>query len=156
MLPRMGLLDDVLWNLGPEVPTLAGRRAARVLSKGEPSEALIVGILVERTADENRIEPEYHYALDVRTGFGTSRAGVRQRLGGTQRSDAHVGATLPVKVHDDKVVIDWGRHLGAEGRSWSARGGWWTRLVKAWRTARAKATGGASTPGHGARSPCWV
>ena len=111
----MGLLDDVLWNLGPEVPTLAGRRAARVLRKGEASEATIVGILVERTSDETRIEPEYHYALDVRTGFGTSRVGVRQRLGGSRRSDAHVGATLPVKVLDDKVVIDWERHLGAEG-----------------------------------------
>ena len=82
MLARMGLLDDVLWNLGPEVPTLAGRRAARVLRKGESSEATIVGILVERTADENRVEPEYRYALDVRTSFGTSRVGVRQRLGG--------------------------------------------------------------------------
>ncbi len=111
----MGLLDDVLWNLGPEMPTLAGRRAARVLRKGEASEATIVGILVERTTDGESIEPEYRYALDVRTGFGTSRVGVRQRLGGTRRSDAHVGATVPVKVHDDKVVIDWGRHLEAEG-----------------------------------------
>lgn len=110
----MGLLDDVLWNLGPELPTLAGRRAARVLSKGEASEAAIVGILVERTTDGELIEPEYRYALDVRTGFGTSRVGVRQRLGGSRRSDAHVGATLPVKVHDEKVVIDW-RHLEAEG-----------------------------------------
>ena len=115
MLPAMGLLDDVLWNLGPDMPTLAGRRAARVLSKGEASDATIVGILVERTSDETRVEPEYHYALDVRTGFGTSRVGVRQRLGGSRRSDAHVGATLPVKVLDEKVVIDWERRLGAEG-----------------------------------------
>jgi hypothetical protein len=111
----MGLLDDVLWNLGPEVPTLAGRRAARVLRKGESFEATIVGILVERTTDGELIEPEYRYALDVRTGFGTSRVGVRQRLAGSRRGDAHIGATLPVKVHDDKVVIDWGRHLEAEG-----------------------------------------
>jgi hypothetical protein len=97
------------------MPTLAGRRAAKVLRKGEASDATIAGILVERTSDETRVEPEYHYALDVRTGFGTSRVGVRQRLGGSRRSDAHVGATLPVKVLDDKVVIDWERHLGAEG-----------------------------------------
>jgi hypothetical protein len=115
MLARMGLLDDVLWNLGPEVPTLAGRRAARVLREGEASDATIVGILVERTSDETSVEPEYRYALDVRTGFGTSRVGVRQRLGGSRRSDAHVGATVPVKVRGDKVVIDWGRHLEAEG-----------------------------------------
>jgi hypothetical protein len=129
----MGLLDDVLWNLGPEVPTLAGRRAAHVLRKGESSEAMIVGILVERTSDETRIEPEYHYALDVRTGVGTSRFGVRQRLGGTQRSDAHVGATLPVKVLDDKVVIDWERSArcrdrdaqpGGDLAAAGLRGGW--------------------------------
>jgi hypothetical protein len=114
MLARMGLLDDVLWNLGPELPTLAGRRARRVLRDGESSEAAIVGILVERTTDGETIEPEYRYALDVRTGFGTSRVGVRQRLGG-RRGDAHVGATVPVRVLDEKVVIDWGRHLGAEG-----------------------------------------
>jgi hypothetical protein len=111
---RMGLLDDVLWNLGPEVPTLAGRRARRVLRDGEASEATIVGIRVERTTDGETIEPEYRYALDVRTGFGTSRVGVRQRLG-VRRGDAHVGATVPVKLLDDKVVIDWGRHLEAEG-----------------------------------------
>jgi hypothetical protein len=113
MLACMGLLDDVLWNLGPEVPTLVGRRAGRVLRKGEASEATIVGILVERTTDGDSTEPEYRYALDVRNGLGTSRVGVRQRLS-VKRSDAHVGATVPVKVLDDKVVINWGRRLGAD------------------------------------------
>ncbi len=109
----MGLLDDLLWNAGPELPTLVGRRAGRVLRKGEATEATIVGLQVERTTDGDSVEPEYRYALDVRTGLGTSRVGVRQRLG-TKRGDAHVGATVPVKVLDDKVVIDWGRHLGRE------------------------------------------
>jgi hypothetical protein len=113
MLASMGLLDDVLWNLGPEVPTLVGRRAGRVLRKGEPAEATIVGLLVERTTDGDTVEPEYRYALDVRTGLGMSRVGVRQRLG-AKRGDAHVGATVPVKVLDEKVVIDWGRHLGRD------------------------------------------
>jgi hypothetical protein len=113
MLVAMGLLDDLLWNIGPEMPTLVGRRAGRVLRKGESSEATIVGILVERTTDGHSTEPEYRYALDVRTGLGASRVGVRQRLS-AKRSDAHVGATVPVKVLDDKVVITWGRRLGNE------------------------------------------
>jgi hypothetical protein len=114
MLAAMGVLDDLLWNIGPEMPTLVGRRAGRVLRKGESSEATIVGIRVERTTDGDSVEPEYRYALDVRSGLGTSRVGVRQRLG-AKRGDAHVGATVPVKVLDGKVVIDWGRHLGREG-----------------------------------------
>jgi hypothetical protein len=111
MLARMGLLDDLFWNIGPEGPNLVGRRARRVLSKGESADATIVGVLVERTTDGDTVEPEYRYALDLHTGLGTSRVGVRQRLG-AQRSDAHVGAIVPVKVLGDKVVIDWERHLG--------------------------------------------
>ena len=98
MLPAWAFSTTCCGTSAPTCRTLAGRRAARILRKGESSEATVVGILVERTSDETRIKPEYHYALDVRTGFGTSRVGVRQRLGGSRRSDAHVGATLPIKA----------------------------------------------------------
>jgi len=44
-----GLLDDLLWNLGPEMPTFVGRRARKVLREGTAAEATVVGIRVERT-----------------------------------------------------------------------------------------------------------
>jgi hypothetical protein len=105
----MGLLDDLLWNVGPDLPALSGRRARRVLREGEACDAQVVGIEVERDTSDT-VEPEYRYALDVRAPTGVLRVGVRQRL--TPRYDAHLGAVVPVRVRGARVVIDWDQHLG--------------------------------------------
>jgi hypothetical protein len=44
----MGLLDDLLCNVGPDLPAFSGRRARRVLRQGEACDAEVVGIEVER------------------------------------------------------------------------------------------------------------
>lgn len=106
----MGVLEYVNWP-GTGL-TLIGRRARRVLRKGEAGTATITGIEVERrTSSEAAAEPIYRYALDVRSGGRAFPAGVRQVLF-PRGDEAHVGAVVPVKTRGDKVVVDWERHLG--------------------------------------------
>ena len=119
----MGLLDDLLWNVGPDLPAFSGRRARRVPREGEACNAEVVGIEVEQSTSRT-VEPEYRYALDVRSAAGVSRVGVPQRL--TPRYDAHLGAVVPVHVRGKRVVIDWAAGATATSRSW-APGGWSTR-----------------------------
>ncbi len=66
----MGLLDDLFWNVGPDLPAFSGRRARRVLREGEADGAEVVGIEVERRTSRT-VEPEYRYALDVRSAAGS-------------------------------------------------------------------------------------
>ena len=54
----MGLLDDLLWNVGPDLPAFSGRRARRLLREGEACDAEVVGIEVERSAIGDTVEPE--------------------------------------------------------------------------------------------------
>ena len=52
----MRLLDDPLWNVGPDLPAFSGRRARRLLREGEACDAEVVGIEVERSTSGDTVE----------------------------------------------------------------------------------------------------
>src|SRR3712207_5305308 len=113
----MGILDDVLFDYigGPQI---LGRRARKLLERGERAHATITGILVTRTqTGEHASEANefvFAYALDVRAPGGAFRVGVRQRLD-SRRWRAHVGAEVVVAFDGDGVIIDWERTLAGWG-----------------------------------------
>ncbi len=120
--PRVGLLDDLFWHVGPTGPQIAGRRGGRVLQEGQEGEATVVGIRTDRSGDDDSTDPPYTWALDVRCGGETFRCGLRQR--GLLRRQMHVGAVVPVRVLRGRVAVDDDRMRGTvrEGKVFLA--GW--------------------------------
>lgn len=108
----MGLLDG--FDIGPTI-IIGGRKGRKVLRDGEPGEATIVGIAVDRRPADDETEPRYTYALDVRPAGGGApfRCGVRQRLT-PRREEAHLGVRVPVRIRGDEVAIDWERFTTGE------------------------------------------
>jgi len=77
----MGLLDDLLWNVRPDLPAFSGRRARRLLREGEACDAEVVGIEVERSTSGDTVEPEYHRRGPNSGPICREIAGVLARLG---------------------------------------------------------------------------
>ena len=88
--------------LGDGVP----RGAKKLLAKGEPAVAEVVGIRVSSRGSETETD-RWEYALRLQAeGRAPSPLGVRQQLT-PHRERAHLGALVVVRHDGERAVIDW-------------------------------------------------
>ncbi|MBP8211513.1 MAG: hypothetical protein KAY11_18255 [Ilumatobacteraceae bacterium] len=79
-----------------------GPDAEKVLAKGTAAGAVLEGILVKYTHDDNNRKPIYHLRVGV---AGAGVLGIRQHISGSEA--VRLGMPLVVRQLGDAAVIDW-------------------------------------------------
>lgn len=87
-----------------------GPDADKVLAKGTPVAALLQGILVRYTHDDDNRKPVFHFRVGV---AGGAVFGVRQQL--SPADAVRLGMPLVVRQLGDAAVIDWPATLAPSG-----------------------------------------
>ena len=114
-------MSPLLDAIGSLLPT-GGRKSRQLLGEGEAASARVVGIRI-RSPGEGA--DRWEYALEVLAG-APFRAGCRQSLSPIARTRARLGALVPVRHRDGRVIIDEPTLAGGEGSDAARTGnvGW--------------------------------